>query len=174
MFTIKKCAQCGKKIGRLDFSYSCSNCGRVLCSDCIKKVKYESGDIKEYYGVNYTRPDFSWTKMSNVLCPQCAGQFNVNQKRVKYAIATSENVELVSINYRGRKNSGIKIKRVSSGWYRDRAECDIELQKRARLAGGNKVINVTTERETREEQSNTSRNGIHKYTVYRRQGDVVL
>lgn len=173
MFTIKKCAQCGKQIGRLDMAYECRSCGRTVCSNCIKKVSYESYDIKDYYDVNYKRPGYSWTKMSNVLCGPCAKQFNTNQKKVKKAISSSNDVDVVSSNYRGRKNSGTKIKRVSSRWYRDLNDCDRELQKLARLAGGSKVINVTTERDTDEEPSNTSKHGIHKFTIFRRSGDVV-
>lgn len=173
MFTIKKCAQCGEKIGRMDFSYECRNCGRIICSECIKKVSYRSSEIKSYYGENYKRPGFSWTKMSNVLCERCARQFDVNQKKVGRALATSDKVELVSSNYRGRKNSGTIIKRVSTGWYRDRGDCDNELKKLACLVGGTKVINVKTERATEEEPSNRSRNGVHKYTVFRLTGDVV-
>lgn len=173
MFTIKKCAQCGRKIGRLDLSYSCSNCGRTFCSECIKKVSYKSGDTQEYYGVNHTRPNFSWTKMSNVLCSPCARQFNSNQYKVKHAIDSSHSVDIVSVNYRGRKKTGIILKRISSGWCRSWSDCDRDLQKLARLAGGSRVINVTTEKDTREEPSNTSRHGIHKYTVYRKHGDIV-
>lgn len=173
MFTVKKCAQCGSNIGRLEISYNCSNCGRTVCSKCIQKVSYKTGEIKEYYGVNHKRPDFSWTKMSNVLCPKCAKQFDANQNRLKKALNSSRNVDIVSKNYRGKKNSGTIIKRVTSRWYRDRNDCDRELQKLARIAGGSRVINVTTETATEEEPSNTSKHGIHKYTVFRRAGDVV-
>ena len=174
MFTIKKCARCGGKIGRMDFSYTCNNCGRIVCSDCIKKVTYNSNEIKEYYGHNYKRPEFSWTKMSNVLCTQCARQFEANQKRVKRALNSSNNVEIVSRNYRGRKNSGTPIKRVTTRWHRNLSDCDIELQKLARLSGGTKVIHTSIERATEEEPSNNSRHGIHKYTVYRKTGEVVV
>lgn len=165
-----KCSRCGKSLGLFTPSYTCSYCGRVLCSNCIQKVHYYSNSVKKWYGYLYKRPKFAFTKFSNVLCPSCATVFNKQQKNIKVALEHSTSVELVSANYKGKKNAGQCSRRIQSGWHRDKKDCMEELQIKSSLLGCRKVIKVSVETDTEEEQSDTSKKGTHRYTIFRLSG----
>lgn len=167
----KICSKCGKSLKLFNLSFTCHGCGKVFCSDCIEKVHYNSDSIAAWYGNFYDTPEESYTKLSYVFCPKCAANFKIRQRALQNAIDNNGRVELVSINYKGHKNTGHVIKEIHTDWHRDKSLCEKELRIHAALLGCNKVINVSLDTDTDEETSDTSKNGVHKYTVFCMSGE---
>lgn len=72
-------------------------------------------------------------------------------------------MELVSINYLGRKKYSGVPKRITSDWHRDKDECREDLRRLAAFNSYSIVIDVETEKELREDDN-------YKYNVFRMTG----
>jgi len=101
--------------------------------------------------------------LSYVLCPTCAKQFRQEIKSAENAIIQSKNVELVSINYLGRKKYFGTPKIITSDWHRDKDECREDLRRLAAFNSYSIVIDVETETDLLEEDN-------YKYNVFRMTG----
>ena len=84
----------------------------------------------------------------------------------------SHPVELVSVNYRGRKKYSRIVASISTDWYASLHRAEDELRELARQHGCDMVINVTKEKETESEP--TEKGGIYYYTVWRLAGEAVI
>lgn len=159
-----RCNKCKKEIGIFSRVFTCSWCGIKLCSKCIEKVDFGSGSNKDLYELDERKkPYYSITKLSYVLCPTCAKQFRQEIKSAEKSIIQSKNVELVSINYLGRKKYSGVPKRITSDWHRDKNECREDLRRLAAFNSYSIVIDVKTEKELREYDN-------YKYNVFRMTG----
>ena len=84
----------------------------------------------------------------------------------------SHPVELVSVNYRGRKKYSRIVASISTDWYSSLHRAEDELRELARQHGCDMVINVTKEKDTESEP--TEKGGTYYYTVWRLAGEAVI
>ena len=84
----------------------------------------------------------------------------------------SHPVELVSVNYRGRKKYSRIVASISTDWYASLDRAEDELRELARQHGFDMVINVTKEKDTESEP--TEKGGTYYYTVWRLAGEAVI
>ena len=84
----------------------------------------------------------------------------------------SHPVELVSVNYRGRKKYSRIVASISTDWYASLHRAEDELRELARQHGCDMVINVTKEKDTESEP--TEKGGTYYYTVWRLAGEAVI
>lgn len=84
----------------------------------------------------------------------------------------SHPVELVSVNYRGRKKYSRFVASISTDWYASLDRAEDELRELARQHGSDMVINVTKEKDTESEP--TEKGGTYYYTVWRLAGEAVI
>ena len=84
----------------------------------------------------------------------------------------SHPVELVSVNYRGRKKYSRIVASISTDWYDSLERAEDELRELARQHGCDMVINVTKEKDTESEP--TEKGGTYYYTVWRLAGEAVI
>ena len=84
----------------------------------------------------------------------------------------SHPVELVSVNYRGRKKYSRIVASISTDWYASLDRAEDELRELARQHGCDMVINVTKEKDTKSEP--TEKGGTYYYTVWRLAGEAVI
>ena len=84
----------------------------------------------------------------------------------------SHPVELVSVNYRGRKKYSRIVASISTDWYASLDRAEDELRELARQHGCDMVINVTKEKDTESEP--TEKGGTYYYTVWRLAGEAVI
>ena len=84
----------------------------------------------------------------------------------------SHPVELVSVNYRGRKKYSRIVASISTDWYSSLHRAEDELRELARQHGCDMVINVTKEKDTKSEP--TEKGGTYYYTVWRLAGEAVI
>ena len=84
----------------------------------------------------------------------------------------SHPVELVSVNYRGRKKYSRIVASISTDWYASLDRAEDELCELARQHGCDMVINVIKEKDTQSEP--TEKGGTYYYTVWRLAGEAVI
>ena len=84
----------------------------------------------------------------------------------------SHPVELVSVNYRGRKKYSRIVASISTDWYSSLHRAEDELRELARQHGCDMVINVTKEKDTESEP--TEKGGTYYYTVWCLAGEAVI
>ena len=84
----------------------------------------------------------------------------------------SHPVELVSVNYRGRKKYSRIVASISTDWYASLDRAEDELRELARQHSCDMVINVTKEKDTESEP--TEKGGTYYYTVWRLAGEAVI
>lgn len=118
----------------------------------------------------FVEPEKSMWK-GYVLCPQCSVGFNQEVRKMSDALNNCGDVELVSINYKGRKRYWGNPISIKTQFYKERAEAEKELQTLARYYGCDMVINVERHRE--EEDEETDSGGTYTYSVWSYSGKAV-
>lgn len=185
----RQCDFCHKGLGFFNKKYTCTGCGRIVCSDCVrfldlsKDVKtYE--DIDRYDGnhffeetflvVSRVIPKHTFFTRLYYLCPNCVGSANKTISKLKSVFSSRPNVEFVSKNYKGlKKYVGSPIP-IETDWYRDFKNAQLQLSIIAAFYDCDMVINVEREQETRSEQSDKAHSkGTHYYSVWRYVGKAV-
>ena len=74
-------------------------------------------------------PEFSLTKFSHVYCPDCAAKFSNCKNKLLFAILHKDDVELVSINYKGYKRyDQSSMRKIESNFNKDKNESERELK----------------------------------------------
>ena len=84
----------------------------------------------------------------------------------------SHPVELVSVNYRGRKKHSRIVASISTDWYASLDRAEDELRELARQHGCDMVINVTKGKDTESEP--TEKGGTYYYNVWHLAGEAVI
>ena len=84
----------------------------------------------------------------------------------------SHPVELVSVNYRGRKKYSRIVASISTDWYSSLHRAEDELRELARQHGCDMVINVTKGKDTESEP--TEKGGTYYYNVWHLAGEAVI
>ena len=154
---------------------------RIISCDCC------SFEFKSFYGekygapcieIHHMKPIFQYAGVSitqtiddalaNLLpvCPNCIRKMENNCKRVEEAMNNSYDVEIVSINYRGKKMYLPNSKRnIQSHSYRNREDAREELCVIAKYFGCDMIFDFEYERIECEEDSDSGK-GIHKYSEW--------
>lgn len=165
------CSKCGHPLKTFSRKYKCSRCGRVYCKNCIQVLDV-SDEIMEKLRLvdDFVEPENYWLK-GYVLCPSCSVYFNQEVKKMKMAQSASRDVELVSINYKGRKRYEGTPLFIETNWYKEKAIAQEELKTLAKYHNCNMVIEVETHRE--EEDEETDSGGTYTYSVWKYSGRAV-
>lgn len=167
-----KCANCGKSLGLFNREFKCSRCGKVFCSSCVVKAQ-ASKSVWELLCLtkNYKKPKYSITKFEHYLCPDCISGFNREVDNMEEAIESDSHIELVSINYRGKKRYNGDPIDIRTYNYKDKEEAKEELKILARYYNCDMVIDVECIRDVDEEE--TEHGGTHKFSIWRYTGSAV-
>lgn len=131
-------------------------------------------DLEPLFGLTdeLCEPEFSLTKFSHVYCSDCAIKFNNCKNKLRSAIFLKNDVELVSINYKGHKRyDKSSMHKIESNFNKDKNESERELRIMAKYFNRDMVINVEIMKEKRE--SETDSGGTYIYTVWKYTGYAV-
>lgn len=165
------CSKCGRPLKVFSRKYKCSRCGRIYCKDCIQALDVSDEIMKKMRLVDgFVEPENSWLK-GYVLCPSCAVGFNQEVRRMNLAQSASCDVELVSINYKGRKRYEGTPLFIETNWYKEKAVAQQELKTLARYHNCNMVVEVEIHRN--EEDEETDSGGTYTYSVWKYSGRAV-
>lgn len=161
---MSKCDICKKGIGLFSTEYVCALCGKHICSDCRYRWKKHSGILSQILDVKVVDSFFHGSYLS--VCPNCIRKMENNSKRVEEAMNNSDNVEVVSKNYQGKKmyipNSK---KNIQSRSYRYREDAREELCIIAKYFGCDMILDFKYERYECEEPSDSGK-GTHIYSEW--------
>lgn len=155
----KSCKSCSKEFGIFRWRKECSCCQAIVCRDCICSVPKCDIAIDIF-------PDFG-----SSVCDACwSSKGKTPYLKYQECLDSKKEVELVSINYKGVKGrlnkNGIPI---TTGWFRDKGDCESCLQVTASFLGREIVTQVSIERGTGTE-SGDSPQGTHTYSKWRGTG----
>lgn len=151
-FCGKHCKDCGGEFHPFRWIYKCGCCDKEFCSSCLyitKDFTYLSGDPFK----------------KNEVCSNCFDKV-YRPLRSKYLKAeeNSHNIDLISINYKGKVNYKPKSEqKIETRWTKDSDDADMYLSVTAAFLGCDAVINVKTEKSPR-------RDGNYIYKLYRMTG----
>ena len=161
---MSKCDICKKGIGLFSTEYVCALCGNHICSDCRYRWKEHSSILSQILNVEEVDSFFHGSYLP--VCPNCIRKMENNCKRVEEAMNNSYDVEIVSINYQGKKMYLSNSKRnIQSHSYRNRDDAREELCVIAKYFGCDMILDFEYERIECEEDSDSGK-GIHKYSEW--------
>lgn len=148
---------------------SCDWCGKPCCSDCAKEesdlrasydklMSVDAGELLEF--IEFDRPKY--------ICPNCLKEFESKvihfNDKCRVALDEAKNVEIVSINYEGKKHTfGDKIK-IETDYYDDKKEALEVLKNKARYLGCDIVIETELHKESECEE--TESGGEYWYSTW--------
>lgn len=170
---MKTCYKCGKTLGVMSTKFVCRNCGKTFCSQCMIKIDIPA-EIASLFNLTneFTKPEWSLRKMSYVYCPVCAAKFNDSKNRLFLANSHLDDIELVSINYKGYKPyDKTSARKIESNFNKDRNDSERELKAIAKYYGRDMIINVKTT--SIKKESETDSGGTYIYRVWKYEGDAV-
>jgi len=158
------CDLCSKELGFFNRKYKCAICGADLCNNCKKEwLAY-----KDLFSKIYNAPFDGFIQYYLSVCLNCYPKMEGLMHRL--IKATETDVELVSKNYKGKKPYVTDGKKLESDFYRDRTEASREIQTIAAYWDYQAIVNFEYVKKVEEEESESG-HGIHKYTVWKCQGE---
>lgn len=164
----EKCSLCGQEenhpwlFGKCVNIYTCDFCGKRICTNCVKEI--EDDGIK--YLLGSLENKYKEEEMN--LCPECNNIYKRDYSKMRTAYLDNSDVEIVSINYKGKKEVSGEKYRIKSDFNCDKDVSLDELKSLARYLGCDIVIDVEFERDTDYEE--TESGGTYNYSVWRYSG----
>ncbi len=146
-----KCCCCKNQLRKIHFPVVCDECGGKCClSECSSPA-----------------PDTPYVqKWNGRLCDNCMKKKGTPHKRkYKKAKEGADRVEIWSSNYEGNVpiNQSKGTKRLSTDFYEDRDEAELELQVKASYHDFEIIDDLSFQKETRSR-------GNYKYSVWKAEG----
>lgn len=170
---MSKCSVCNKELGLFNRKFICKGGGKLFCSDHIYAVSFGKHEVKDLYEINFhVSPEFSVTKFNYVLCKDCKETFDKQIKRIDSAFENYYDIRTYTINYQGKANNGPHERMLVSDWHRDKSKCLIELKVLAKSLGYKKVIQIETDSDVAEEE--TEKGGTYRYRIFQMKGYACL
>ena len=161
----------------------CGGCRKTICSDCAEKVELSfsvAGMPSVFFEDTYMRlpmvvhPTSNWLGTYHA-CPACARKCRASVKQLQKVMASNNlDVELVSINYKGKKPFTGNPIYLETDWYRDFNDAEIQLKTMATFFDCDMVLDVQRDRSTGSEPSDSSKNGTHHFSLWRLKGKAVV